>query len=76
MIKCEDSKKECVIIGEEKEILFEFGVICYGMIRADYDVERLLHSLQMAYEKSKEDKKRKEKRNGERENENIKKDIL
>lgn len=70
MIKCEDNKKECVIVGKEEDILYEFSVICYGLLKADFEIDQIVAGLKCAYEKFNEDKKEKVK------NENIKNDIL
>ena len=62
MIKCEDNKKECVIVGKEEDILYEFSVICYGLLKADFEIEEIVVGLKVGYEKYNEDKEEKSKR--------------
>lgn len=60
MIKCEKDKKECTIIGKEKDILHELTIICYGLLTGGYHEDEIYVAVMASFEAYKEiDKKEK-----------------
>lgn len=54
MIKCEKDKNECTIIGEAEEILKEFAIICYGLLKDGFDSDVIYGAMMSAIEAYKE----------------------
>ena len=50
MIKCDESKKECTIIGKEDEILHELSIICYGMLQGGYEEDEIYVAMMASFD--------------------------
>lgn len=50
MIKCDESKKECTIIGKEDEILHELTIICYGLLQGGCEEDKIYVAMMVSFD--------------------------